>query len=117
MDKERDIERREESASVDAGTSGSRRHAFVWVALALAVLAWLVLVWSNGYVALALGVLACAAGFWGASDSEKAMKRLAIAAIIAAMALIIGAMYSMVIVIKKGGLLLCVQLSFTSNCL
>ncbi len=38
-------------------------------------------------------------------------------AIIAAMALIIGAMYSMVIVIKKGGLLLCVQLSFTSNCL
>lgn len=101
MDKERDIERREESASVDAGTSGSRRHAFVWVALALAVLAWLVLVWSNGYVALALGVLACAAGFWGASDSEKAMKRLAIAAIIAAMVLVV-VLAAFLIVIKIG---------------
>ena len=101
MDKERDIERREESASVDAGTSGSRRHALVWVALALAVLAWLVLVWSNGYVALALGVLACAAGFWGASDSEKAMKRLAIAAIIAAMVLVV-VLAAFLIVIKIG---------------
>lgn len=101
MDKERDIERREESASVDAGTSGSRRHAFVWVALALAVLAWLVLVWSNGYVALALGVLACATGFWGASDSEKAMKRLAIAAIIAAMVLVV-VLAAFLIVIKIG---------------
>ena len=101
MDKERDIERREESASVDAGTSGSRRHAFVWVALALAVLAWLVLVWSNGYVALALGVLACAAGSWGASDSEKAMKRLAIAAIIAAMVLVV-VLAAFLIVIKIG---------------
>lgn len=101
MDKERDIERREESASVDAGTSGSRRHAFVWVALALAVLAWLVLVWSNGYVALALGVLACAAGFWGASDSEKAMKRLAITAIIAAMVLVV-VLAAFLIVIKIG---------------
>lgn len=101
MDKERDIERREESASVDAGTSGSRRHAFVWVALALAVLAWLVLVWSNGYVALVLGVLACAAGFWGASDSEKAMKRLAIAAIIAAMVLVV-VLAAFLIVIKIG---------------
>lgn len=101
MDKERDIERREESASVDAGASGSRRHAFVWVALALAVLAWLVLVWSNGYVALTLGVLACAAGFWGASDSEKAMKRLAIAAIIAAMVLVV-VLAAFLIVIKIG---------------
>lgn len=101
MDKERDIERSEESASVDAGTSGSRRHAFVWVALALAVLAWLVLVWSNGYVALALGVLACAAGFWGASDSEKAMRRLAIAAIIAAMVLVV-VLAAFLIVIKIG---------------
>ena len=101
MDKERDIERREESASVDAGTSGSRRHAFVWVALALAVLAWLVLVWSNGYVALVLGVLACAAGLWGASDSEKAMKRLAIAAIIAAMVLVV-VLAAFLIVIKIG---------------
>lgn len=101
MDKERDIERREESASVDAGTSGSRRHAFVWVALALAVLAWLVLVWSNGYVALALGVLACAAGFWGASDSEKNMKRLAITAIIAAMVLVV-VLAAFLIVIKIG---------------
>ncbi|MDE5631339.1 MAG: hypothetical protein K2I54_00775 [Muribaculaceae bacterium] len=101
MDKERDIERREESASVDAGTSGSRRHAFVWVALALAVLAWLVLVWSNGYVALVLGVLACTAGFWGASDSEKAMKRLAIAAIIAAMVLVV-VLAAFLIVIKIG---------------
>lgn len=101
MDKERDIERREESASVDAGTSGSRRHAFVWVALALAVLAWLVLVWSNGYVALVLGVLACAAGFWGASDSEKAMKRLAITAIIAAMVLVV-VLAAFLIVIKIG---------------
>lgn len=101
MDKERDIERREESASVDAGTSVSRRHAFVWVALALAVLAWLVLVWSNGYVALALGILACAAGFWGASGSEKAMKRLAIAAIIAAMVLVV-VLAAFLIVIKIG---------------
>ena len=101
MDKERDIERREESASVDAGTSGSRRHAFVWVALALVVIAWLVLVWRNGYVALVLGVLACAAGFWGASDSEKAMKRLAIAAIIAAMVLVV-VLAAFLIVIKIG---------------
>lgn len=101
MDKEKDIERREEFASVDTGAVASRRHMFVWVALVLAVVAWIVLMCSNGYVALGLAVLACAAGFWGAMGSERAMKRLAIAAIIAAMVLVV-VLAAFLIVIKIG---------------
>ncbi len=101
MDTKKDIERREGPVSVDAGTTAPRRHVFVWVAVALAIIAWIILMWSNGYVALGVAVAACAAGFWGASDSGRGMKRLAIAAIIAAMVLIV-VLAAFLIVIKIG---------------
>lgn len=101
MDKEKDIERREGAATASPEAPAANRHVFVWVALALAVIAWLVLMWSNGYVAMAVAILACAAGFWGASGSGKGMKRLAIAAIIAAMVLVV-VLAAFLIVIKVG---------------
>jgi len=101
MDKEKDIERREGVASAGPEAVSGRRHALVWVALALAVVAWLVLVWGNGYVAMAVAILACVAGFRTISDSGRSMKRLAIAAIIAAMVLVV-VIAAFLIVVKVG---------------
>ncbi len=85
-----------------AGTSGNgRRHTIVWLATALAIAAWCLLLWSNGYAALAVGVVACAAAFIGASGSSRAMRRLATSAIIASLVLIV-VVTAFIIVLKIG---------------
>lgn len=101
MDKEKDIERREEAAPAETVVASGRKHIFVWISVALAVMAWLVLLWSNGYVALAVAVLACVAGFLGAARGGRPEKRLAVAAIIASMVLVV-VLAAFLIVIKVG---------------
>lgn len=101
MDKEKDIKQGEGVATVHPVDKPARRHLYVWVAVVLAVVAWMVLLWSNGYVALAVAILSCIAGFWGASRSDRNMKRLAIAAIIAAMVLVV-VLAAFLIVLKIG---------------
>lgn len=101
MNKEKDIKQSESVATAHPVDKPVRRHLYVWVAVALAFVAWMALLWSNGYVALAVAILSCAAGFWGASRSDRNMKRLAIAAIIAAMVLVV-VLAAFIIVLKVG---------------
>lgn len=89
----------EHKTTVPAGHG--KRNAIVWLATALAVAAWCMLLWSNGYAALALGVLACVAAFIGAAGNSTAMRRLATSAIIASIVLIV-VVTAFIIVLKIG---------------
>ncbi|MDE6120466.1 MAG: hypothetical protein K2F63_01605 [Muribaculaceae bacterium] len=63
--------------------------ALVWVSAVLAVLAWLVLMFADGYVALGLGVLSAVCGFAGMPGRSTAIKRLAVTAVIASVVLVV----------------------------
>ncbi|MBO4943583.1 MAG: hypothetical protein J6C95_09160 [Muribaculaceae bacterium] len=65
------------------------RHAWVWIAVLLALVAWVLLAWFNGYTAMAVAAAGIIVGFIGAHRSSLAMKRLAITAIIASTVLLV----------------------------
>ena len=73
----------------------------VWVSVALAVLSWILLMMTNGYIALSVGIAAVVAGFIAATKNENNMRRLAITATIAAVVLVV-VLASFIIVIKVG---------------
>lgn len=77
------------AASADTSAPYCRSSAMAWIALALAVLAWFILVWSNGYLALAVAVVALIAGIAGVRHRSPGATRLAITTIIAAIVLIV----------------------------
>lgn len=79
----------------------NRKSAIAWTALVLAVISWCMLFWSNGYVALAVAVLAVVAGFAACSHNASALRRLAITALIAALVLIV-VVSAYLIVLKVG---------------
>ncbi len=81
----------------ETATVGGTHPAWVWVSVLLALVAWAVLAWSNGYVAMGVS----AAGFVGARHSSLALKRLAITAIIAATVLLV-VVGAYLIVLKVG---------------
>ena len=85
----------------ETATVGGTHPAWVWVSVLLALVAWAVLAWSNGYVAMGVSALAIAAGFVGARHSSLARKRLAITAIIAATVLLV-VVGAYLIVLKVG---------------
>ena len=80
----------------ETATVGGTHPAWVWVSVLLALVAWAVLAWSNGYVAMGVSALAIAAG-----HSSLALKRLAITAIIAATVLLV-VVGAYLIVLKVG---------------
>lgn len=77
------------TTTADTSAPKHRSPAIAWVALVLAVVAWLILVWSDGYLALAAAVLALLAGILGVRHRSPGATRLAITAIIAALVLIV----------------------------
>ena len=101
MDKEKDIEHPVESTTEKVSAAPRDKKIAVWIAVLLAGVAWVVLLWGNGYVALGVALVACAAGFWGAAGNENAMRRLATAAIIAAMVLVV-VLAAFLVVLKIG---------------
>ena len=82
-------------------TAPRKGNKFAWIALALTIGAWCALMWSNGYVALAVGALAVTSGFIGLHGSSTNIKRLSITAIIASTVLIV-VLAAFLIVIKIG---------------
>lgn len=73
----------------------------VWLATLLTLIAWCTLVWLNGYAALGIGALALAAGIWSLFGNDGAMRKIAIADIIASTVLIV-VLLAFLIVIKIG---------------
>ncbi|MDE6527187.1 MAG: hypothetical protein K2L75_08010 [Muribaculaceae bacterium] len=60
-----------------------------WIAVVLAVAAWIVLMMANGYAAIAVGIGGIAAAIWACVANRGALRRLAIAALIASAVLTI----------------------------
>lgn len=76
-----------------------KNPAWAWIALAVTIIAWFILIYSNGYIALTLGAVGLVLGFIGATGSSTGIRRLAITAIIAAMVLVV-VLISYLIVLK-----------------
>ena len=76
-------------------------RTLAWVSVALAVLSWILLMFSNGYIALGAGITAVVAGFIAATRNERTLRRVAITATIAAVVLV-AVLVSFLIVIKIG---------------
>ena len=73
--------------------SGGGARVWVWLSVVLALVAWVLLLWSSGYAALGGAIAAIVSGGIGASRAGVALRRLAITAIIAAgvLAVVLGA--------------------------
>ena len=100
-DKEKNINSATEAPESAAVSAAHRSPVWVWVAVVLALAAWVTLMWVDGYVALGLGVAGIVSGFVAARRNEFALRRLAIAAIIASMVLVV-VLAAFLIVIKIG---------------
>lgn len=100
-DKEKNISSATEAPESTAVSAARRSPVWVWVAVVLALAAWVTLMWVDGYVALGLGVAGIVSGFVAARRNELALRRLAIAAIIASMVLVV-VLAAFLIVIKIG---------------
>ena len=72
-----------------------------WLAVVLALAAWAVLMWGDGYVALAVGVVAAVTGFIGAHRNSRGLRRISVAAVIASLVLV-AVVAAFLIVIKIG---------------
>lgn len=70
-------------------SGGAHQHAWVWISVILALIAWALLAWVNGYTAMAVAATGITVGFIGTRRSSLAMKRLAITAIIASTVLLV----------------------------
>lgn len=68
---------------------GAKTSAPAWISLVLAILAWVALLWSNGYVALGIAIASAFCGFAATPHRTPNIKRLAITAVIASTVLIV----------------------------
>lgn len=76
-------------------------EALVWIALLLTLAAWGLLMWVDGYVALATGIAAVAASLFATVRARGGWRRLAIALLIASLVLVV-VLSAFIIVIKVG---------------
>lgn len=79
----------------------TRSPLAAWLAVALTLTAWALLMALNGYVAMAVGAAAVVVGFIGLPGRSRAVRNLAITAIIASTVLIV-VLLAFLIVIKIG---------------
>lgn len=78
-----------------------RSPALAWISLALTVAAWLTLMFTDGYVAMAVAATALIVGFLSMRGSSRAIRNIAITAVIASMVLLV-VLTAFIIVIKIG---------------
>ena len=94
--------------TVAAKIDATENHVPAWhsyfaiAALILAIVAWAVLLWSNGYVACAVAAVAVVCGFLGAHAGHGALRNAAVTAIIAGVVLLV--VVSAFLVVLKIGL-------------
>lgn len=78
-----------------------RSQALAWISLALTVAAWLTLMFTDGYAAMAVAAAALIVGFLSMRGSSRAIRNIAITAVIASMVLLV-VLTAFIIVIKIG---------------
>lgn len=101
MAKIEDKDKNTEPAAERATRTNNTDRTLAWVSVALAVVSWILLLFSNGYVALGAGIAAVVAGFIAATRNERTLRRVAITATIATVVLV-AVLASFLIVIKIG---------------
>ena len=101
MDNNTDNIEEKKTLPQDAPPREGSHPGWVWFAVLAALVAWALLAWSNGYVAMGIAAVGVLAGFIGARHSSLAMKRLAITAIIASTVLLV-VIAAYLIVLKVG---------------
>lgn len=62
---------------------------WAWIALAIALAAWVVLIFGDGFVALSMGFVGLVIAIYAACRSHSAIKRLAVIALIASAVLVV----------------------------
>lgn len=91
----------EQSEGVVESPGSYRSPAMAWISVVLALLAWAMLMWVNGYVAMVVAVLAAVVGFMSLPGRSRAVKSLAITAVIASLVLVV-VLAAFLVVIKVG---------------
>lgn len=93
------------AAQADAGTTDTAAAptgaGWAWTAIVLAILAWVLLMVSNGYVAITAGGVATVMSIVALCRSYGAMHRLAVTALIASLVLVV-VLGAFIMVIKVG---------------
>ena len=84
MAKIEDKDKNTEPAAERAARTNNTDRTLAWVSVALAVVSWILLLFSNGYVALGVGIAAFVAGVLGLHAHTRAWRNLATTALIAA---------------------------------
>ena len=87
----------EQSEGVVESPGSYRSPAMAWISVVLALLAWAMLMWVNGYVAMVVAVV----GFMSLPGRSRAVKSLAITAVIASLVLVV-VLAAFLVVIKVG---------------
>ena len=91
----------EQSEGVVESPGSYRSPAMAWISVVLALLAWAMLMWVNGYVAMVVAVLAAVVGFMSLPGRSRIVKSLAITAVIASLVLVV-VLAAFLVVIKVG---------------
>ncbi|MDE6467352.1 MAG: hypothetical protein K2L28_00440 [Muribaculaceae bacterium] len=81
-------------------TSAPER-VWVWLAVALTLGAWAVLMLANGIVAVVAGIIAAAVGFIAIHRSRNGLRRIAITVTVASMVLVV-VVLAFIVVIRFG---------------
>lgn len=80
----------EKPQTPEEDTAPARSKSFVaWVALGLALAAWLILIYGSGFVALPTGIVAAGIAIWGCAVCRGGHRKLSITALIAAAVLVL----------------------------
>lgn len=87
-----------DSAAVKTSAPG---RVWVWLAVALTLAAWAVLMLANGIVAVVAGIIAAAVGFIAIHRSRNGLRRIAITVTVASMVLVV-VVLAFIVVIRFG---------------
>ncbi len=88
-------------AAAQPAVKAASRPALTWISVVLTLAAWALLMWANGYVALAAGIAAMVTGFIGHARGAGGIRRIAVVSIIASTVLVV-VVAAFAIVIKIG---------------
>ncbi len=100
---DKNVEHKEIASEHIKADAPRRSTTMVWISALCALLAWVCLIWLNGYVALGLGIAGLILGFITTLRCEGSQRRLAITAVVAsAIVVVVLLSFMMVIWIALG---------------
>ena len=96
---DKNLENKEIATEQVKVTTAGKSTTLVWISSISALLAWICLIWFNGYVGIGFGLAGLVSGFAATLRSEGSPRRVAITAVVAS-AVVVVVLLSFLIVIK-----------------